>query len=354
MTQPFRGAGSRPSLRTEAYPTRAKRRRGGGPGGCYESLPERHFFAAHHRRSRPFRRRAGAQTVLDKSLHHLGTPGDPEWDEFSHDKAEGRSLELRFASKGKEHENTLFLRQRDVKLDWDVRLNGRSLGKLLPYESDLTLTLTVPAGVLRDGENVLTVGPPSGPDDIVVGEVALDPKPRDEAINRATLEVRVSDRPTGYPIPCRITVVDERGVLAPLVVKPDRRLAVRTGVVYTLDARVRIGLRPGKYTVYATRGPTYSLAKSELTITDGEDKLIYLAILEEVDTRDLVSCDTHVHTLTYSGHGDANVDERVVTLAGEGVALPVATDHDHLTDFGPAVKSAQAGADADARSSATR
>jgi hypothetical protein len=45
----------------------------------------------------------------------------------------------------------------------------------------------------------------------------------------------------------------------------------------------------------------------------------------------LVACDTHVHTLTYSGHGDATLDERAITLAGEGIELPVATDHDHLT-----------------------
>src|SRR5262249_39573010 len=43
----------------------------------------------------------------------------------------------------------------------------------------------------------------------------------------------------------------------------------------------------------------------------------------------------HIHTLTYSGHGDATIDERVLTLAGEGVELPIATDHDVLVDFDP-------------------
>jgi len=36
----------------------------------------------------------------------------------------------------------------------------------------------------------------------------------------------------------------------------------------------------------------------------------------------MVACDTHVHTFTYSGHGDATVDERMLTLAGEGIELP--------------------------------
>src|SRR5205085_671010 len=44
-------------------------------------------------------------------------------------------------------------------------------------------------------------------------------------------------------------------------------------------------------------------------------------------------CDTHVHTLTYSGHGDATLDERVLTLAGEGVELPVAAEHNRQIDY---------------------
>ena len=46
-----------------------------------------------------------------------------------------------------------------------------------------------------------------------------------------------------------------------------------------------------------------------------------------------VSCDTHVHTLTYSGHGDATLDERVLTIAGEGIELPIATDHNCQVDY---------------------
>ena len=53
-------------------------------------------------------------------------------------------------------------------------------------------------------------------------------------------------------------------------------------------------------------------------------------------TTGLVASDTHVHTFTHSGHGDATLDERAVTLAGEGIELPIATDHDHFTDLAPA------------------
>src|SRR6185312_12419246 len=49
--------------------------------------------------------------------------------------------------------------------------------------------------------------------------------------------------------------------------------------------------------------------------------------------RGLVACDTHIHTLELSGHGDASLNERLVTLAGEGIELPIATEHNRLADF---------------------
>lgn len=279
---------------------------------------------------------AGAQSVLDAARHHLGTPGDPEWEEFAADRPEGPRLELRFESRANAREATLFVRQRDVKLDWDVRLNDRSLGRLMPMEADLVHTLAVPQGALRDGENVLTIGPPPGRDDIVIGEIALDLRPKNQVLSRATLDVQVTESATGQGLPCRLTVVDEQGVLTPLSVRPDPRLAARPGVVYTADGRARIGLRPGRYTVHATRGFEFGLASQTVTVADAETAHVALALSREVDTTGLVACDTHVHTLSFSGHGDASLDERLVTLAGEGIELPVATEHNRLVDYGTA------------------
>jgi hypothetical protein len=42
-----------------------------------------------------------------------------------------------------------------------------------------------------------------------------------------------------------------------------------------------------------------------------------------------------VHTLTHSGHGDATVQERMITLAAEGIELPIATDHNVQIDHRP-------------------
>jgi hypothetical protein len=57
-----------------------------------------------------------------------------------------------------------------------------------------------------------------------------------------------------------------------------------------------------------------------------------------VDTRGYVSCDTHIHTFTYSRHGDCTIEERMLTLAGENIELAIATDHNLQIDFAPIAK----------------
>jgi hypothetical protein len=276
--------------------------------------------------------RATAQTTLDAGRHHLGVAGAPEWQEFADEAPEGPSLTVAFPAVANAGEATLLIRQRDVKLDWPVRLNGRVIGRLLAMEAPLVHALPVPPGALRDGRNTLVIGPSPLADDIVIECLSLDPRPLRQALGGATLDVAVTEAGSGAALPCRITVVDEAGALAALTTDPGAVLAARAGVVYTPDGRARIGLRPGRYTVHATRGFEYGLATASLELSDGQPSRVALAIGREVPTPGLVACDTHIHTLTHSGHGDATLDERAITLAGEGIELPVATDHDHLTD----------------------
>src|SRR5262249_29250022 len=58
-----------------------------------------------------------------------------------------------------------------------------------------------------------------------------------------------------------------------------------------------------------------------------------LTIRREVSVPGYASCDTHVHSLTHSGHGDATETERVIAIAGEGLELPIATEHNKQVDY---------------------
>ena len=271
--------------------------------------------------------------VLDERMYHLGTPGFAEWQEFEGKVPHGRQLDLSFSAQANPREQTLFIRHRDVKHGWDVKLNGRKLGQLFNMEAHMVNAFAVPPGTLRDGDNLLTIVPPKNTDDIVVGEIKLDARPLTEALNQAPLEITVTDADTRLGLPCRITLVDAQGALAPFYTQPGQALAVRTGVVYTRDGKARLGVPAGRYTLYANRGLEYSVAGRGLSVAAGESHSVDLHIRREVPTPGFVACDSHIHNLTYSGHGDATIDEGMLTIAGEGIELAIATDHNHHTDY---------------------
>lgn len=273
--------------------------------------------------------------VLTAGLHHLGVAGLPEWEEFASSTPAGPQLDLVFDASANQEENTLLIRQRNVKTRWNVTLNGQRLGALETLTQPLLLALTVPAGMLRDGENRLTIARPPSPmlDDIVVGEITLAPQPRSALLTATSVTVDVTDADTGAALPCRLTWADTAGELMPLLGEPAQRLAVRTGVIYTGDGRATIKTAPGTYSLYASRGFEYSVATARVTLLAGEKKALALRLRHEVPTLGLIAADTHIHTLTHSRHGDATIDERMLTIAGEGIELAVATDHNHHADY---------------------
>ncbi|HZL91795.1 MAG TPA: CehA/McbA family metallohydrolase, partial [Pirellulaceae bacterium] len=266
---------------------------------------------------------------LTDRLHHLRIDAPREWSDFP-EKPEAAFLELKFAAARPTGEWTLIVRQQDVKQTWLVQVNGKELARLPIDENDMVVYFAVPAEMLADGDNVVRVaqGPGSKQaDDVRIGQIALDPRSRSEVLSEATVEVEVRDSESGELLPARITVLNRDGALQSVGAGSNDHLAVRPGIVYTGDGRAKFGLPAGKYTLYAGRGFEYSLDMADIEVTAGQTLHRTLQIRREVPTEGFVACDTHVHTLTHSGHGDATVQERMITLAAEGIELPIATDH---------------------------
>lgn len=274
--------------------------------------------------------------AIEPRMVHLRSGEAREWSSFP-EKADDTHWSVKFVAPKNEAEQTLCLRQQDVKQAWRVLLNDKPLGQLLRDEADAILYLPIAAGLLAEGENRLRIECPArGPgssDDIRVGEIRLDARPLAGVLNEATLEIEVRDSDTHQPLPARITITSAEGALQTTGAASSDRLAVRPGVVYTADGKARIGLPAGRYTLFAGRGFEYSLAQVETTLAAGETEHHTLQIRREVPTPGYVACDPHIHTLTYSGHGDATIAERIITLAGEGIELPIATDHNVHIDY---------------------
>lgn len=279
---------------------------------------------------------AADPVIITEQLVHLRHSGDREWTSFP-EKDQGKELSLRFNAKSNSSETVLFLRQQDVKQTWNVELNGKSLGKLVRHEQDQQLLLSIPPGTVKTGVNELRIYQ-SGkiiPDDIRVGEIVLLPEPASEFLSETQLLIKVVDKESNQPVPCRITIVNAEGTLVATSAQSNQSQAVRTGVIYTRDGKTQFELPAGEYTVYAGRGFEYGIDQRQLILKKGDQKQIELKIGREVDTSGYVSCDTHIHTLTHSGHGDCSMEERMLTLAGEQIEFPIATDHNKQINYQP-------------------
>jgi hypothetical protein len=110
----------------------------------------------------------------------------------------------------------------------------------------------------------------------------------------------------------------------------------------TLDgnetAPVEVGLRPGKYSVYATRGFDYSVSEQKVDLSKpGSEAGIKLEVKRVIDTRGMMNGDFHVHGAP-SPDSAVSYERRVKDFVAEGVDLLIATDHDALMEYAPVIE----------------
>jgi hypothetical protein len=108
-------------------------------------------------------------------------------------------------------------------------------------------------------------------------------------------------------------------------------------ILYTLTGAGAVELPAGRYDVLASHGPEYSLPRQELEVSADAGATFRAELSRVVDTSGYLSADFHLHA---SPSKDSNVplSDRVLTLAAEGVELAVATDHNHVTDYGEPIR----------------
>jgi hypothetical protein len=274
-----------------------------------------------------------ADVVITGRMHHLRSGLDREWADFP-DKAEGSVLALTFEATRRDAVQTLRVRHRDLKQPWRVLVNGKEMARLPFDEADMVTYWAVPAGTLQDGANALRIecGGKSS-DDVAIGELTLIDRPRDQVLSETSVDVSVREEPGGRSIPSRITVVNGQGTLISLGNASGAQHAVRPGVIYTGNGTARLQLPAGAYVIYAGRGFEYSVARTTVEVARGAHASRRLTLRREVETSGWAAMDTHVHTGTFARHGDADIAERMLTIAGEGIELPVSTEHNTLVDF---------------------
>lgn len=278
--------------------------------------------------------------VIQSEELRIGPDSPREWADDDPRPIAGPRFETTFTATANAGARLLSIGQEGVKRNWGIYVNDRKLGTLVSDETSLEHLVEIPPGLLRDGMNTLRIEPAKEPDDIVLGPIALIAATRDEWIGGGEVSVAVTDAASGAAVPCRITVTKTDGTLAALAATPENEVAARTGVVYTRQGKATMSLPAGDYVVQAGRGFEWSLAEAKVRVTPGGAQGLALSLVREVDTSGWIAVDSHIHTLTHSGHGDATLRERILTIAGEGIELAIATEHNHHADYGPAAEAA--------------
>jgi len=132
--------------------------------------------------------------------------------------------------------------------------------------------------------------------------------------------------------------------LADPAVGPDVDLRMETfgggpaqaNFVYLANGTGSVQIRPGKYEIYASRGPEYSLRRKVVTVRAERTRKVNVRLRRSVDTSGFVSGDFHIHSAR-SLDSTAPLRDRVASFAAEGVEVMVSTDHDYHVDYAPII-----------------
>lgn len=156
----------------------------------------------------------------------------------------------------------------------------------------------------------------------------------DQIGSKGTLGFEIRDGDSGNLMPGKLVFL-QHGEAIELGVESSGAMASRKNTIYTALGIDTVRISAGTYEVWAGRGMEYSADVHDITIFADSTTILRATIKRVIDTKGYVSGDMHLHTLTHSGHGDANLDERIISCLGEGLEWAVATDHNHLTDYAP-------------------
>lgn len=149
-----------------------------------------------------------------------------------------------------------------------------------------------------------------------------------------TLRWRVRERGAGF-VPARILLRGTGGTPDPDWGE-DPTDGASLAVLYA-DRDGERPVPPGKYHVTVTRGFEYTLHEADVTVQAGKTSDVEAELERVVDTRGWITADLHVHAVP-SPDAPAPLTDRVRTLAGSGVEVAVATDHNAITDYGAAIR----------------
>jgi len=105
---------------------------------------------------------------------------------------------------------------------------------------------------------------------------------------------------------------------------------------YPQKEGLEVDLPVGTYMISASRGPEYTLDQRFVDVLKDSSQEVVFQIDKIIETSNLISVDSHMHTL--NSDGSMTIANRIKSLVAEGVDVAVSTDHNYISDYPSVLK----------------
>lgn len=153
-----------------------------------------------------------------------------------------------------------------------------------------------------------------------------------------TLSVVAKDSATNEGLPVRVQVIPQS---APPIAPPEWGIAQETeGRLYQtfpMDGVAKLPVPPGAHRLIVSRGFEYELFDQTVTAEVGKTTDVPVSLVRSVDTTGVMCADFHIHS-NFSADSDDTALEKVVSAVGDGLELPISSEHEWIIDFRPIIQ----------------
>lgn len=148
------------------------------------------------------------------------------------------------------------------------------------------------------------------------------------------VRVTVRDAESGAFVAARVRFVSAKKP-STLDLGPDWSALGARDTVIASAGSAEVALPEGRYRVLVTHGPEWTLHDEVVDVSPTFRPDVHAELFHVIDPGDWIGCDLHVHAAP-SPDSQVELEDRVASLVAEGIGFAVPTDHNHITDYGPA------------------
>ncbi|HEY5946142.1 MAG TPA: CehA/McbA family metallohydrolase [Kofleriaceae bacterium] len=187
---------------------------------------------------------------------------------------------------------------------------------------EFTLHVPVAANVHLDA---FRPGDAIGSADVAAGTTATIDLPAQGTIHVVATE-------NGQPVPVRVQVLATNPPRMPANYGEQPIAGNRVYVEFPVNGDITLPIAPGSYEVIVSRGYEYEIERTNVVVTAGLTSQVDMLLDHVVDTTGIQCGDFHVHTWRSNDSGDDSV-RKLAQAVGDGLEMPVRSDHEYVADF---------------------